>query len=218
MNSQRLTGWLLIIGPVLTFLVWALLWPMLIGSGETSADQVAEGVAKPELVRVLSAIGVAGFASFLLGFVLLARSMQGEDKPGAGCVAVAGILFVVTATMAAVAGTSSIGVLELAIEQNDVATAVMVNAAGNAIFSGVPLIWSIALILLGTTIVKQKNLHVAVGWLFAVFGAVMLVYSVSHPVETNSSGDQVISMMIWIGISLITVATGVLTLRARQTS
>ena len=83
MSSNSLTSWLLIACTILTFLVWAVLWSVLIGDGETAKEAVAENMAKPELARAIGSLGIVVFVATLLRLGFLSRSMQGEDKPGA---------------------------------------------------------------------------------------------------------------------------------------
>ena len=78
-----MTGWLLIAGPVLTFIVIGILYTGLVGNQETPADSVKEMMAAPDLSRLLLRVGSVVFVCIFLGLTLLSRSMQGDDKLGA---------------------------------------------------------------------------------------------------------------------------------------
>ena len=67
--------------------------------------------------------------------------------------------------------------------------------------------------VLGTAIVIQKNLHEILGWVFVVVGILMSLLTIVD-VDVNDG----VGFGIWIVLSLITVAAGVLTLRGNQSS
>jgi len=87
MSSKTLTGWLLIAGPLLTFLVLGLLQVILIGQQDTPADSVAEMMENVQLSKIVIVIGAIVFVATFAGLTLLARSMQQEDKSGTATLA-----------------------------------------------------------------------------------------------------------------------------------
>ena len=210
MNSQRLTGWLLIAGPLLTFVVWGVLWEILVGPQEPAAASVAAMMENEQLTRVVHLIGSIGFVSFFLGLALLARSMQGEGKPAAAYTTVGGIVFAALVAIGIVSSGMSIGAMNLAA--TDVSQAVVLEAVGNAMFSGLFLFWGIGNLLIGRAIVIQKNLHSVVGWLFVAFGALMVILSTIPEIA------DIVQMVLWLGLTFINVAAGVLVLRKNKTS
>ena len=82
MNFKTVIDWLLVAGPVLRFLVMAILKPVLIGTAETPADAVKEMMGNVQLAKITIVVGAIVFIANLVGLTLLARSMQGEDKSG----------------------------------------------------------------------------------------------------------------------------------------
>jgi len=211
MSSQRATGWLLIAGPVLTFLVWAVVWEALIGSQETPAESIEEQLANPQVARILSLIGALAFVGTFVGLIRLALSMQGDDKPGGTYASLAAVSFAaITATAVVGVGMSS-GALNAAAD--NVADAVAIETVSDALFDGVFIFWGVGNVLLGTTIVMQKSLHAVVAWLLVGFGVFMLATIAIDPetLEIPEAGF----IALWLGLSLVNVAAGVLTLRAK---
>jgi uncharacterized membrane protein len=115
-------------------------------------------------------------------------------------------------TAAAVVGVGmSAGALNAAID--NVADGVAIETVSSALFDGVFIFWGVGNVLLGTTIVMQKSLHAVVAWLLVGFGVFMLVTVAIDPetLEIPEAG----SIVLWLGLSLVTAATGVLTVRAK---
>lgn len=209
MSSQRATGWLLIAGPVLTFLVWAVLWQGLIGAQETPADSITEQLANPQLARILGLIGSLAFVGTFFGLALLALSMQGDDKPGGTYAGLAALSFAAITAAAVVGVGLSSGALDAA-EQN-VADGVAIETISDALFNGVFIFWAVGNLLLGTAIVMQKNLHAVMAWLLVGFGVFMLATTVLDPAVVPEAAE----IFLWAGLSALTAAAGVLTLRAK---
>ena len=208
MNTRSLTGWLLIAGPVLTFVILGGLYPALVGGQATPLDSVKEMMAKPELARLLLGLGSVVFVSTFIGLALLARSMQGDDTAGGAYATLAGIISVGLATIGIAATGLSAGALQAS--ETSVEIAVNIEAVSAAMFSGLFFFWGITNILLGVAFVMQKNLHVVIGWLFVLIGAFIVI-----TVLVDIDFPDVVGFAIWIGMSLVTAAAGVLTLRAK---
>ena len=89
--------------------------------------------------------------------------------------------------------------------------AVTIEAIGTAMFAGLWLFWGIGSLILGSAMLMQKNLHVAVGWLFVIFGAFVVITSL---VELDLPDE--VGLVVWVTSSLVHVAAGVLTLRQQS--
>ena len=226
MTTRNVTGWLLIAGPVLTFVVIGVLYSALIGDQETPETSVKEMMAKPELAKALLTLGSIVFVSIFAGLALLARSMQGDDNAGGVCASLAGLIFVGLATIAIAATGLSAGALEAS--EKSVELAVIIEAASNAIFSGLWLFWGIGSLLLGGAMLRQKYLgafklkvtlfnNAAIAWIFVLFGIYVVISSLIDPGLSEDLGDS-IGFGLWILMSLATAAAGVLTLRAKEAS
>ena len=210
MNSKVLTGWLLIAGPILTFIVVGILYDAVIGPGKTNTDAVQEAMAKAQTARLLGIIGMVAFVSTYIGMTLLARSMQGENRSGAPYATIAGVVFTAVTAIAILASGLGLGAMDTA--KDSVSDAATIGLIGDGIFSSLFVFWGIGNILIGSAMVIQKNLHVVVGWLFVGWGIFMIIISA---VEAAAIPDAV-GLILWGGLNLTMVAAGVLTLREKQ--
>ena len=151
-----------------------------------------------------------------IGIHYLARSMQGENKPGSDLAGLASIFALLICGIVMV----STGLELTATERGsswvtsggDVLSA---YAISEAIFRGIFVFNGIVMLLLGLAIVKQKNLSPIVGGFFAFFGACVLFGGMF------SSGDNWAGM-IWfigfLGFPLMTAVTGFLILWSARKS
>ncbi len=212
MNSKTLTGWILIVGPILTFLVVGILYDAVIGPGETNAEAVSEAMAKAQMATLLRIIGAIAFVSPFIGMTLFSRSMQGETSPGAPYAAIAGIVFTAISAIAILASGLSLGTIDTA--KNSVSDAAIIEIISDGIFPGLFVFWGIGNILIGTAMVIQKNLHIVMGWLFVCWGAFMLIISVLESVEIPDA----VGLILWAGLNLTMVTLGILTLKPKETS
>ena len=210
MNSKVLTGWLLIAGPILTFIVVGILYDAVIGPGKTNTDAVQEAMAKAQTARLLGIIGMVAFVSTYIGMTLLARSMQGENRSGAPYATIAGVVFTAVTAIAILASGLGLGAMDTA--KDSVSDAATIGLIGDGIFSSLFVFWGIGNILIGSAMVIQKNLHVVVGWLFVGWGIFMIIISA---IEAAAIPDAV-GLILWGGLNLTMVAAGVLTLREKQ--
>lgn len=206
-----MTGWLLIAGPVLTFIVIGILYTGLVGNQETPADSVKEMMAAPDLSRLLLRVGSVVFVCIFLGLTLLSRSMQGDDKPGAAYASVAGIIFTGLAALGIGATGLSAGALEAAATSE--ALAVNIEAVSVATFSGLWFFWGIGSLLLGSAMLMQKNLHVVLAWMFTAFGVFVIITSL-----IDIDLPDTVGFVVWIAMTVVVAASGVLTLKTRQAS
>ena len=81
----------------------------------------------------------------------------------------------------------------------------------NGIGGGIGVLWGMALLLLGVAIGLQKTVSAVLGWLLAVVGALLFV------TVFLDSGSPV-GFVVWIGLTLVTVAVGVSALRTQETN
>ena len=134
MSSNTLTGWLLIAGPLLTFLVLGLLQVILIGQQDTPADSVAEMMENVQLSKIVIVIGAIVFVATFAGLTLLARSMQQEDKSGTATLAT--IVFAGLTAVGIAASGMSLGTLDAAKEISTQAGVNIESVASFGMFAG----------------------------------------------------------------------------------
>ena len=208
MNTKTLTSWLLIVGPILMFGMFAFLWPALIGEGETAASDVAELMDNPQLSLIMTAIGTLIFVGTISGLALLSWSKAPESGAVGALGSLSSIVFVGVAAVGIAAMGSNFGVIEEGAE--NVAGAEMISqVAGWGLFNGLFWFWSIGNILLGATLVVEKKLNNIVSWLFLLVGVLMVLTQI---VEADL-GD-IVEIVIWISMTLVTVAVGYFNLKS----
>ena len=206
MGSKMLTGSLMFFGPLLG-IIMVFVEP---GSmSEAPFTDVAQTMADNSTLVMISGMGFAlAVMAIFIGTAYLARSMQGEGKPGSDLAGLASVFALLLAGVVMV----SIGI-ELAITDSswidqggDVVNAIAISeAVSRSIF----FFNGLVILLLGIAIIRQKNLNQIVGGLFALFGGCILVGGMA------SSGDN-IGEMIWfigfLGWIIMTMVLGILTI------
>ena len=94
MNSKTLTSWLLMVGPILMFALFAFIWPAIIGEGETAASDVAELMDNPQLSLIMVALGSLIFVGTISGLALLAWSKASESGAVGALGSLSSVVFV----------------------------------------------------------------------------------------------------------------------------
>lgn len=212
MSTRNVTGWLLIAGPILTFVVVGIIMPSAVGEADAGAGRVAERVANYQLTVAFLAVASPALVGTFIGLSLLARSMHGGDQSGAGYAAVAGIIFAGLAAIAIVATGNSVVAMNANVDGN-ASDAAMIDVVGNAMIAGMVFYWSIGYLLLGLCAVMQKSLPVISSWLLVAVGIVGILLWV---IDVDVS--DAVSLVLWLLLSLAAVVAGVSTLRSKQAS
>ena len=208
MSTKTLTGWLLVLGPILTFLIIGVLYAALIGDGDAGPDSVEELMKNKQLSLIVTSLGSVVFVGSFIGMALLAKSMNSGDKAGSAYATVAGVIFVGITAAGLIASGMNFAIMSIA--ETDTGTAAIVDIVADGIFSSIFFYWGIGNILLGTAVLIQKRLHLVLGWLFVIFGILPVLITVIDVDISNNVG-----FVIWIGISLVSTAAGVFVLRGK---
>ena len=211
MNTNRLAGWLLMMGPIGMFSIWFLLDPILIGD-------VAEGLSPSEtalaglqlsldneiLSNCLDLVGGFAFLGLFAGFTLLSRSLQGA---GATYGTLCSLIFPVMIAVASIGFGLSVEA-QSQLSNGYPEHAINLEIASNGMFGAFPMIVGLGLLLLGIGITRESgSLPAAMGWVLAVFG--VLMFSGTF-VTFGPSG---IGPFIFMGWMLVSLATGILLIR-----
>ena len=207
MGSKILTGWMLVIGPILAVIM------LFIEPGgtteEASFSQTAQNLLESTTLGGITAIGwtIAALA-ITIGTVYLARSMQGEEKPGSDLAGLAAILALLSAGIVAVDHGLHGAVFDSGWTKQggDAANAL---AIGEAIFRGMFTFMAASSLLLGIAIFLQKNLNQIAGIITAVMGA-LLLFGWILPFE-NEALDFV-GFIGFLGWPIMTIVLGILTI------
>tara|TARA_B110000116_G_scaffold201084_1_gene176018 strand:+ start:3444 stop:4088 length:645 start_codon:yes stop_codon:yes gene_type:complete len=209
MLSKKLIGSFMLAGPFLAIASMVLFSPG--GDDQTFAQELQ---AMSENYTMSSIAMVSFFAAIMMIFIgihSLARSMQGENKPGSDLAGLASIFALLIAGIVMISTGIDLVVTEKGsswvTSGGDV---VGTFAISEAMIRSIFVFDGIVMLLLGLAIVKQKNLSLVVGGFFIFFGACVLFGGML------SEGDNWAGM-IWfigfLGFPIITAVTGFLTLR-----
>tara|TARA_B100001142_G_scaffold302113_1_gene328381 strand:- start:2128 stop:2799 length:672 start_codon:yes stop_codon:yes gene_type:complete len=209
--SKKLIGYLILVGPLLA-IASMFIEPGSLDDSATFADQIQAQADNYAIATISMITWSVGILITFIGIHYLARSMQGEDKPGSDLAGLASIFALLAAgvTMVAIGIDTTIGEKESSWikEGGDIINATAISAA---IARSVFIFNGVIMLFLGLSIVKQKNLSPIIGGLFTFLGACVLFGGIF------SSGDNWAGM-IWfvgfLGFPLVTVATGILTVRS----
>ena len=210
MLSKKLIGSFMLAGPLLAIASMFLDPP---GGDDETFAQTLQGMAENYTIASISM--VVWFVAIMIIFIgihYLARSMQGEERPGSDLAGIASVFALLAAGVAVVSLgiDTTIGEKESSwIEQGgDVVNATALSAAiGRSVF----MLNGVVMLFLGLAIVRQKNLNQIAGGLFTFFGACVLFGGIL------SAGDNWAGM-IWfvgfLGFPIMTAVTGFLVLRS----
>jgi len=210
MLSKKLIGSFMLAGPFLAIASMFLDPP---GGDDETFAQSLQGMAENYTIASISVVGwFVAIMIIFIGIYSLARSMQGENKPGSDLAGLASIFALLIAGIAMV----STGIELIATERESSWAAsggdvIGTYAIGQAIIRSIFVFDGIVMLFLGLAIVRQKNLSPIVGGLFTFFGACVLLGGMF------SAGDNWAGM-IWfigfLGFPVMTVASGVLILKS----
>ena len=210
MLSNKLIGSFLVAGPLLAIASIFLFSP---GDDEQTFAQSLQRMSENYAIASIST--VLWFVAIMIIFIgihSLARSMQGENKPGSDLAGLASIFALLIAGIAMISTGIDITVTEResswAASGGDV---IGTYAIGQAIIRSIFVFDGIVMLFLGLAIVRQKNLNQIAGGLFTFFGACVLFGGIL------SAGDNWAGM-IWfvgfLGFPIMTAVTGFLVLRS----
>ena len=208
MNSKVIAGFL-ILSPIVAFVV------MMSGLlPDTSDMTVAQSLEKMLENKTQNMIGflivTVAISSLLLGHSLLARSMRGNGKPAATCAELAGIIMLLVIPVLLVELGYFWAAMEKAETDKLLAEAILTNGEGISDIIGIP--WTIGFFLMGIAIIRQKKFHIVVG----VIAVALPVMGFVGEVGGDSDAIELLQFVGFIGMVLLTVTMGVLTLIRKE--
>jgi hypothetical protein len=193
------------------FVIWGMLDPMIIGEvaeGLTPAEEALGilqlGLDNEVLSNILSLLCGFCWVGIFVGLTLLARSLQAG---GANLGAICSLIFPAMIAIAIVGFGLSLEATNL-LKEGYSENAVSMEIISTGVFGAVPMFWGLGVALLGLAITRENG-HVpaTMGWILALCGIGMLSGTF---IDFNSNP---LGMVIWLGMSIAVVATGVVSLR-----
>ena len=222
MGSKMLTGSLMLGGMILG-IIMVFVEPSVSETDNyaVSAQQLMDNSTQAHL----GAVGnIVAMLAVLIGTAYLARSMQGEDKPGSELAGLASVLAFISVTIFAVSGVLQDSLLSTSFADRggDVGTTFAISEGiGNGAFGFI----GVTILLLGIAIFRQKNLNQIVGGVTGLFGVLLtlgLILPAADPGLDSSSTIEAIGGMSWfigfLGWIIMTMVIGGITIRQARSS
>ena len=179
-------------------------------------QQLLDNSTQARLAGVGFTIAILGA---LIGIVYLARSMQGEQKPGSDLAGLASVFAFLAAAVITVSAGIQLSLMDASYADRggDVANAYAIaEGLGLSMFGLI----GASMFLLGIAIVRQKNLNQIVGGLTGLSGALFLIsllMPAGDPGLTETSTTEAIGGILWfIGFLswvIMTMVLGGLTIK-----
>ena len=217
MGSKMLTGSMLLGGMILG-IIMVFVEPSVSESDSfaVAIQQLLDNSTHARLAGVGFTIAILGA---LIGIVYLARSMQGEQKPGSDLAGLASVFAFLAAAVITVSAGIQLSLMDASYADRggDVANAYAIaEGLGLSMFGLI----GASMFLLGIAIVRQKNLNQIVGGLTALSGAFflfgMLMPSGDPGLAETSTAEAIggiswfIGFLSWI---IMTMVLGGLTIK-----
>ena len=222
MGSKMLTGSLMLGGMILG-IIMVFVEPSVSETDNyaVSAQQLMDNSTQAHL----GAVGnIVAMLAVLIGTAYLARSMQGEDKPGSELAGLASVLAFISVTIFAVSGVLQDSLLSTSFADRggDAGTIFAISEGlGNGAFGFI----GVTILLLGIAIFRQKNLNQIVGGITGLFGFLLtlgLILPAADPGSESSSTVEAIGGMLWfigfLGWVIMTMVIGGITIKQARSS
>jgi len=207
MSTRMLTGLLLIVGPIV---LWAGIITLFASMGNVDwadpSEMIPAAGENAGLLKAAISVATLGMLIVAAGFAGLNHSMSGGSS--AHYMRVGLLVYIIGATVVIGESALNIGLAQAASDGKQ-AVAEALFAASEAIGSAGEATRFLGFALIGASIFTQKNLHVALGALMVVIG----LFGVGVAVSDYTSPTMAVG---YIGSTILTLATGVLVIRAKD--
>ena len=212
MSSKNLAGYLLAISPIVMIVMFAAVFPAVLGTGEedlkgealTTASLEA-GMEHVHLTYVVATLGGLAMMAMFLGYTLWARSLQGDDKKGNSLVIVASIAMPVAAACQMMSMDFNFAAAAAWLD-GDKVNAITVQAIAE--YAGRNFVWTFVFMSIGFTglasaLQSTDKISKPVGYILAVISVIMLIINVGG-IDAEGAG-----FIVFLGVMIATVAGGI---------
>ena len=211
-TSKTLSSWLLILGAILTLVIWVGLEPVLVGEYNSPQEFLAKMGEAGDIGALIGLLGGTFFLVQIVGTVMFARQL-GEGDSGAAFGNIAAILGIVLG--AAIIGTNDLGLSALAAGSAGDAASAMVGAQVSY-YSGASfgMLFGLTYLCLSLPMIAQASdmFQKVLGYLLGLLTLVMIISTLAGV----DLGTSVIGIIVWLGLVLVLVLTGVANLRSSE--
>ena len=218
MSSKNLAGYLLAVSPIVMIVMFAAVFPAVLGTGEEDLKgeallkaSIEAGMEHVHLTYVVATLGGLAMMAMFLGYTLWARLLQGDDKKGNALVIVASIAMPVAAAGMMMSMDFNFAAAA-AWSAGDKENAITIQAIAE--YAGRNFIWTFVFMSIGFTGIASAlqttdKVSKSVGYILAVISVIMLVINVGG-IDAGGAG-----FMVFLGVMIATVAGGVALIRQK---
>lgn len=209
-SSKTLASWLLILGPILTLVIWVGLEPALVGDYNDPQEFLGMMAEAGDIGALLGLLGGVFFLAQMVGTTIFARQL-GKEGSGAAVGNIAAILGIVLAS--AVIISNDIGLSALAAGSAGDGASAMVGAQVS-FYSGASfgVLFGLTYLCLSIPMIAQASdmFQKILGYLLGLLTLVMIISTLAGV----DLGDSILGIIVWLGLSLVLVVTGIVNLRS----
>ena len=203
MGSRMQTGLFLIIGTIVSLIGWMFIYPGGGGPDSTAAENAASLMADPGLSKLGMLMGFGGMGAVFIGLLNISRKMAAGEGAGASYANICAILALALVIM----GIFTIGIEWGVTEASSSVTGtdlMEISMSGNTSFG---LTMGLLLLLLGISIILEKNFHIVIGGLAVIAGVISI---------SSIAGFPMGGFLGWIGMMLVSLGLGGQVLRSKS--
>tara|TARA_B110000014_G_C20068858_1_gene557240 strand:- start:370 stop:1023 length:654 start_codon:yes stop_codon:yes gene_type:complete len=202
--NSKVIGAMLILGPLLTVLPWIALGSDT--SGMAPSEQITAILAEAGTVEATSILNVFGGIFMFAGLYFLARSLKSENTVSNHFAEIGGLLLLVSLPIWVALMGTDISAIDAAKEHGNEVGATIIAASKGLQMVGVLLV--VGLFLLGVSLTLLRKYKGIIGILFIIASVCAFIDMV---IGADNAAFDIISMIGWMGMFLITLVTGILT-------
>ena len=218
MSTKSLTGYLLAVSPILMIVMFAGVFPAVIGTGEDGLKgealakaSIEAGMEHIHLTYTIATIGGLAMMATFLGYTLWARLLRGDDKKGNALVVIAAIAMPV-ATAGMIMSMDFNFAAAAAWIDGDKANALTVQAVAE--YAGNNFIWTFIFMSIGFTglasaLQNTDKISKTIGYILAVVSVIMLIINVGG-IDAEGAG-----FIVFLVVMVATVASGINLIRQK---
>ena len=218
MSAKNLAGYLLAISPIVMIVMFAAVFPAVLGTGQEDLKGEAllkasleAGMEHVHLTYIVATIGGWAMMGMFLGYTLWARLLQGDDKKGNALVIVASIAMPVAAAGMMMSMDFNFAAARAWIKGDEV-NALTIQAVAE--YAGNNFIWTFIFLSVGFTglasaLQTTDKISKTVGYILAVVSVIMLIINVSG-IDAQGAG-----FIVFLVVMVATVASGVNLIRQK---
>ena len=210
-SSKTLSSWLLILGAILTLVIWVGLEPAIVGDYNSPQEFLGKMAEAGDIGALIGLLGGTFFLAQIVGTVMFARQL-GEGGPGAAIGNIAAILGIVLG--AAIIVTNDLGLSALAAGSAGDSASAMVGAQVS-FYTGASfgMLFGLTYFCLSIPMIGQASdmFQKILGYLLGLITLVMIISTLAG----LDLSDSIVGIIVWLGLVVVLVLTGIANLRQK---